>query len=168
MTKMIGKISVNKHNSLKISVKDIREAGKLAYHKEEDTSQWDLDVPPGGAVGNPLRLDLELNYLEGEILLTGQAEAPYSFQCSRCLTTFPHRIKATLQSTYESQDVEQIDLWEEIRQSLFLEYPENPLCKPDCKGLCPRCGQDWNQGPCQCKSDFPDPRLEKLKDFKFH
>jgi uncharacterized protein len=43
-----------------------------------------------------------------------------------------------------------IDLREEIRQVVLLEVPWHPLCRPDCKGLCPRCGRDLNQGACGC------------------
>jgi uncharacterized protein len=49
-----------------------------------------------------------------------------------------------------------------LRQALLLSLPMQPLCKPDCAGLCPICGQDLNQGPCDCVSVEIDPRWEKL------
>ena len=37
------------------------------------------------------------------------------------------------------------------------------LCREDCKGLCPHCGKDLNEGPCGCEPRQIDPRLEALK-----
>ena len=38
-----------------------------------------------------------------------------------------------------------------------------PLCRPDCQGLCPVCGKDRNVDPCQCQVEWVDPRLAVLK-----
>jgi uncharacterized protein len=43
-----------------------------------------------------------------------------------------------------------LDLDQDIREEIILEYPLNPLCKADCKGLCPRCGKNLNQELCNC------------------
>jgi uncharacterized protein len=59
-----------------------------------------------------------------------------------------------------------IDLGDAIREALILAMPEYPLCREDCRGLCPRCGADLNQGPCACPP-VPDPRwgaLEALRN----
>ena len=45
----------------------------------------------------------------------------------------------------------------------LLNWPSRVLCKEDCKGLCPQCGQDLNAGPCSCKK-ATDPRWDALKD----
>lgn len=55
-------------------------------------------------------------------------------------------------------------LWEEF----ILALPEKVLCKPNCKGLCRNCGQNLNAGPCACRPDDLDPRLEKLRGLKLH
>ena len=43
-----------------------------------------------------------------------------------------------------------IDLDQDIREEIILDYPIKPLCRPDCKGLCPRCGKNLNEGGCSC------------------
>jgi len=51
-------------------------------------------------------------------------------------------------------------------EQLQLAVPMKPLCRDDCKGLCPHCGADRNDGDCDCKDEWVDPRwaaLEKLK-----
>lgn len=50
-------------------------------------------------------------------------------------------------------------LWEEF----LLALPVKPLCSEECKGLCPDCGQDLNQGPCKCSGEEPDPRMAALR-----
>jgi uncharacterized protein len=47
----------------------------------------------------------------------------------------------------------QLDLTDVVREELILAAPEFPLCREDCRGLCPRCGADLNQGPCRCAPD---------------
>ena len=44
-----------------------------------------------------------------------------------------------------------IDLDPDIREEIILDYPLSPLCKPECKGLCPKCGKNVNEGKCSCK-----------------
>ena len=50
-----------------------------------------------------------------------------------------------------------VDLTEAIRQNLLTVLPMQPLCKPDCAGLCPQCGKDRNVEPCDCAPP-PDER----------
>ena len=47
-----------------------------------------------------------------------------------------------------------------------MALPMKPLCKPDCKGLCPSCGKDLNLGACGCTHETIDPRWEALKALK--
>lgn len=56
-----------------------------------------------------------------------------------------------------------VDLGEAIREYALLELPMQPLCKADCKGLCPTCGADLNLGACGCQSDESDERFAALK-----
>lgn len=61
---------------------------------------------------------------------------------------------------------DEIDLHEMVRQEVELELPVRIICKQDCKGLCPECGEDLNEGICECNVN-QDPRwsaLNKLKD----
>lgn len=53
-------------------------------------------------------------------------------------------------------------LWEE----LSLALPVKPLCRRDCKGVCPSCGKNLNDGPCGCGESEGDPRLAALKHIK--
>ena len=62
---------------------------------------------------------------------------------------------------------ETIDLGQLIREQFYLSLPMKPLCRPDCRGLCPDCGTDLNAGACGCVERTVDPRwaaLAALKD----
>jgi uncharacterized protein len=61
---------------------------------------------------------------------------------------------------------EELDLKELIRQQMDLACEMVGLCRPDCRGLCPLCGQNLNTGPCQCRAAEPDPRLAKLAQWR--
>ena len=49
-----------------------------------------------------------------------------------------------------------------LREQVLLSLPVRTLCKPDCKGLCPRCGQNRNSQQCSCDVGPSDPRWEAL------
>ena len=49
-----------------------------------------------------------------------------------------------------------------LREQVLLSLPVRTLCKPDCKGLCPRCGQNRNSQACSCDEGPSDPRWEAL------
>lgn len=51
-------------------------------------------------------------------------------------------------------------------QQFMLALPTKPLCAPQCKGLCPQCGANWNVEQCQCRQDEGDPRLAVLRQLK--
>ena len=61
---------------------------------------------------------------------------------------------------YEGKE---IDLSAAVRESILLALPPAPLCVEDCKGLCPTCGKDLNQGDCGCDRKVPEPRWDALK-----
>jgi len=82
-------------------------------------------------------------------------------QCVRCLANFKQPLHAAFQELYTfsseplSEDEESIpedgylDFEKAVSDSLFLEFPIKPLCKPDCRGLCVICGQNLNEAACK-------------------
>jgi uncharacterized protein len=59
----------------------------------------------------------------------------------------------------------ELELGEMVREELILAVPPYVLCREDCRGLCPQCGNDLNEGPCSCSPE-PDPRWAKLEALK--
>jgi len=56
-----------------------------------------------------------------------------------------------------------VDLAPLVRELSLLEVPMQPICKPECQGLCVQCGQNLNEGICDCQRDDIDPRFAALK-----
>ena len=61
---------------------------------------------------------------------------------------------------------EQVDLEPLARETLLVELPLAPLCRQECRGLCPICGEDLNRGACHCPPATGDPRWEALDELR--
>ena len=127
--------------------------------------------------------DLTVHNLRGEVTLTrtpqglysqGQLRATIDYECSRCLTDFDQPVTVRLAELYHyppesappdsptiGDDVH-LDLGPVVREDFLVSIPMHALCRPDCKGLCPQCGANWNEGPCDCRDEQIDPRLAVL------
>jgi uncharacterized protein len=120
---------------------------------------------------------------------TGRVQATLETGCSRCLEPFTIPVDATFDALFlpasanagrDEQEVgdedlgvsfytnDTIDLGEVIREQFYLAMPMKPLCREDCRGLCPVCGINRNRESCACQATWEDPRLEPLKRFKAH
>jgi uncharacterized protein len=64
------------------------------------------------------------------------------------------------------EDLHNVDIFPTLVSDIILEIPIKPLHDEECQGLCPVCGQNLNEGDCDCEVETVDPRLAKLKDFK--
>ena len=122
---------------------------------------------------------LEESALTVEISINAKAEAP----CARCLKTANLEISGSLGYLYHLQGAEDfddlddympveveyfgrvMDIMPQVYESIFALLPTKVLCREDCKGLCPNCGKDLNEGVCSCEAESVDPRLEALRDF---
>lgn len=113
------------------------------------------------------------------ILVTGTAVGKGHFTCARCLTALDssleievcelfvtpgHEVPAE-EEAYEVKGTE-IDLEPMMRDAFVLALPLNPVCGPDCKGLCGSCGKNLNEGPCDCAEDDIDPRWAALSELR--
>lgn len=125
---------------------------------------------------NPLKFDLNLESIaEGAVLVRGEVKVDYTVTCRRCLDEMPLPHAVQMAEVYRPRggDVweegyvienETIDLHPAVRDSVVLNMPLYPLCREDCKGLCPRCGANLNRGPCSCPSEDADDRWGTLRE----
>ena len=107
------------------------------------------------------------------LILTGAAETMLSLSCDRCLKPFRQELRVPVEcllaEELEDEENDEIvllkdgeaDLDEVFSTAVILAMDSKHVCSDDCKGLCPRCGADLNQGPCGCKPEI-DPRLAAL------
>lgn len=110
------------------------------------------------------------------LLLTGVFEGTLTAECVRCLREFDQTIhwemtelyafnqKSVTDSGLILPDNAHIDLAPLIRDYAITEVPIKPVCKPDCQGLCPTCGQDLNQKDCGHRGETGNSPFSILKD----
>ncbi|MGD2101430.1 MAG: DUF177 domain-containing protein [Acidimicrobiia bacterium] len=105
-------------------------------------------------------------------LATFTASAPATCTCVRCLTEWEETIETTGAQHFGSVPDEDgyaiddgtVDLAGPAIDELALALPSAPVCKPDCKGLCPTCGSDLNSDPCDGHGEDSDSPFAVLKD----
>lgn len=97
-------------------------------------------------------VDIKANVLKAgaEIFADIALEAPVEYTCSKCLSKFEGIFKKKFNLIREVKPAEIVELDDEIRQEIILDYPMKIVCKVGCKGLCPNCGQNLNTGECDC------------------
>lgn len=114
--------------------------------------------------------------------ISGQFTTKVRLECARCLGPAEIAIEGTFDDTFveekstapgefeirdglldESFAGDSVELTEVLREQILLELPEQVFCREDCRGLCPKCGQNRNLVDCNDSEDF-DPRWAALKD----
>jgi len=101
----------------------------------------------------PIKIRAEVSRITNTVSVLLVLAGLMRIQCIRCLNDFPADFKKQLKLHYAVDKLQTaIELNQDIREEIILDYPLNPLCKPDCKGLCYKCGRDLNQGACNCVS----------------
>ena len=136
-----------------------------------------IGVPEGA----PLDVDIRLESVTEGVLLTGSAVGPLSGDCGRCLEPVSDELvvdfrelfaypDSTTEATTEEDEVHRLDgdyLDAEpvVRDAIVLGLPFTPLCRPDCAGLCPTCGQRLEDLPVDHAHDVLDPRWAALAAF---
>lgn len=146
--------------------------------KPEVGAVLDLAIDEIDQALDDLRLDfvrghLRLTRTDKRILIKGNLETAMDADCVRCLTAFKLNLKFQLEELfalkpsgdpiYFVNDDGWLNLQPALREQVLLAMPIKLFCRPDCKGLCPECGQNWNDGSCEHQGQQIDPRLAALK-----
>ena len=147
----------------------------------------DASIPDhdGIGVGN-VRGELKLTRTDRGILATGLLKIAISDACSRCLKPIDYQVDVRVDDEFlPSVDVEtgrrlsyegeadadtksiddhhELDLTDTVIEYRAAALPLAPLCRDDCKGICPQCGVDLNESSHGCEADI-DPRWDKLRE----
>jgi len=117
------------------------------------------------------------------ILVKGTLRTEVEVTCSRCLSLFSRPLTLNIEEEYfpiidvvsgaplslpeepgcfTIDEHHILDLTEAIRQYMLIAIPMKPLCREDCAGLCPSCGHNLNEGPCNCLPRRTESRLSEL------
>jgi DUF177 domain-containing protein len=141
----------------------------------------------GFRLAAPIRLGFDI-YKDNDLFrLVGDTHTSVELECSRCLEPFLRAVDSTFDLRYQpharntgegEREVEEddlttafyendaIDLGQLMREQVYLSLPMKPLCRDDCRGLCPVCGANLNLSVCRCAREWDDPRFAALKALK--
>lgn len=146
----------------------------------QGTSRLEVEATPAG-IGlsdaewpSSVNAGVALDRAGEQVTVRGTVRATARLECVRCLKAFDLAVESELvlysdrsgtsRRVVDEDDLERddhmkfhdgrtLDVSDEVREALLLEIPMAPHCREDCRGLCPRCGADLNEGPCGCETD---------------
>ena len=139
----------------------------------------------GLELARPLDVDLTAHDVGEGVLVRGTLKTAVRLACRRCLEPVEHPVDAHVELFFappaEGDDEhaddgevyplpargDDLDLTGAVREQVLLETPEFALCREDCRGLCPTCGRDLNQGGCDCAPAEAGSPWSALKNVKF-
>jgi uncharacterized protein len=164
---------------IKIKVSNLSN-GRYDYDFEGKASDLEIFEP---YIGN-FMTNVVISKFDNQIILDTDTVITANLICDRCANEFHSDIKSNFRNVYlfkvnikdtedEKEDVvfihpdtDKIDLEKDIRDFAVLAVPMKNLCSEDCKGLCPNCGKNLNEGPCNCDEENTDPRWEPISKLK--
>jgi len=138
-------------------------------------------------IAAPVALNVAVRKDRAQFRLVGRVKTSIELTCSRCLEGFPMAVDEPFDVLYlphaaagpgEERAVEDddlstafyednvIDLGQLMQEQCYLAVPMKPLCREDCRGLCPVCGTNLNTGSCECRPTWVDPRLAVLEQLR--
>ena len=139
-----------------IDLSEIDE-GESILEGEEPASILELDDVANTTVDGPVQYRLAVSLVGDELVILGETKVPISFTCVRCTELFSTIVgeKQFSRAIEVNQTMESVDLTGDIRESIILAFPMNPLCEQGCKGLCASCGGNLNETRCECAPTPP-------------
>jgi uncharacterized protein len=117
----------------------------------------------------------------GEVVARGKVQGTLRQECRRCLTEVDTDFAQDLTMVFVADGADadgesgayafestglELELGDAVREEVVLAVNPYVVCDPDCRGLCPKCGANLNEGPCGCTDDETDPRWAALRDLK--
>ncbi len=133
---------------MKIIVNEIPTQG-LSINESFDAKEWELDRQDIEFV-KPV--DVEAFVLKDKQNLSVEIKlnSDIAFICSRCLKEFKKPLEKAVKLFIQLKGENSVDVSNDIRENIILDYPIKVLCGEACKGLCSKCGQDLNEKVCSC------------------
>ena len=134
----------------------------------------------GVSFPSPMKVKGDITNTAGYMRMTLTMSVDYQATCARCLAPVSGEFTLDLEKTVAPRnllgDLDEdrlddyaiiedgfLDMDEPLKEQLEMEFPLRFLCKEDCKGLCPKCGKNLNEGECGCSLKEIDPRLAPLQ-----
>jgi uncharacterized protein len=124
-----------------------------------------------------------------DIRVVGELGGRFETTCARCLELVSQEVSRSFDLIYRPLGIDrrkdevsineaeteigyyeggELELEDVLREQVLLAVPIKTVCRAECKGLCPKCGQNLNEGSCNCQPSQEDPRWYALRDLKSH
>jgi uncharacterized protein len=175
--------------ALVVNIANIPDEGLLF---QTEVMATHLQLPPTAEVELPTPLQVRgwLTKVAEQVYFQGTLHGTLAAQCSRCVDTIHSDFTAQMRVVYlppstrlqiegeEGVDAEDeldlymhdgviLDLRPPVHDNVLLAFPVQPLCRPDCAGLCQVCGGNRNEVSCTCQEAEGDLRFALLKQLQF-
>jgi len=157
----------------------------LSFEFEVPFTREELDREPLLSV-SPAQIAGEVSRVEGGHALTARLAWDGVLECSRCLAPYdfspredfslvlyPRQAIPESELSLDAKDLDasfyddpNVPVAPIVEERIQMAIPMKPLCREDCKGLCPECGADLNAGACSCAETRVDPRWGSLAALK--
>jgi uncharacterized protein len=173
---------------LQVDIVHIPEEGRF-FRAEISASALQLDTSDDVSFAGPIGVQGRFTKTTDQIYFQGTAYDRMVIPCSRCLeatnircdveicvvflpaTSFGEQADEAIEVTDEPDlyihDGLRVDLGPVVHDQVVLSIPLQPLCRPDCEGLCQVCGGNLNEAVCACRIEVDDPRFAPLKQLSF-
>jgi uncharacterized protein len=131
---------------MKINIDQIPESG---LELKESLIPGDLDLSRSDVkFTEPIDISCQANKGIGIVSLNLRFCATMHLTCGRCLQEFNDTLSRQLKLDLPLEGAKELDITDNLREEIILSFPLKPLCRADCRGLCPQCGQNLNKGRC--------------------
>jgi uncharacterized protein len=166
---------------MKIDLRQVTPEGN-DFHFTEKADEMEISTE-GVKFPYPIEADISAMLSGDEVICQGEVFTTLEIECSRCLDLFDYEVNTRLQFViqmldgtvdFEDEDYDDyevipktqtvFDISQRVKDAIILSIPLKPLCSEDCKGLCPMCGANLNEGQCDCTPDKTDERWDALKN----
>ncbi|MCK4912498.1 MAG: DUF177 domain-containing protein [Candidatus Omnitrophica bacterium] len=135
---------------MKIKVEKIRDK-EIEVEEEISASTWEMhssDVTFVDSIYLKCKFSRVRDEIKAQILVTTHRDVV----CSRCSQQVRHVVEQSFIKNYKDSKVgEWLEINDDIREEILLNFPMKVLCKEDCKGKCSGCGIDLNSQECDCQ-----------------
>lgn len=176
-----------------IRISDL-ELRNLEFDEEFEPGAIDFgaDLRQNGALKTKGRAELIREHHGGRVVvpsirLVGKFAGDFEATCARCLEPVPQQVAREFDLLYRPlgsdrradevsiseaeteigyYEGEGMELADSLREQVLLAVPIKAVCSESCKGICPQCGKNLNEGRCNCAPVMTDPRWDALKDLK--
>ena len=134
---------------------EIQRIGQEAIQVQENipAKSWNMDSDDIEFVGL-VKIDCNCSRVADELLVIAQISTERKITCSRCLGLSHQSVIQNFQRSYPVKEKSEfLDIDDDIREEILLNFPLKVLCKSDCKGVCSSCGANLNISQCNCKKE---------------